>query len=388
MDEQSVPQPEERPADPVAEPAPPRETAPPENAGAPYATAGRASDRPGAASPTFAAPGFAPPPPRKAFPWAPFLGGTVFGCGCLPWLALFLIIVIAMSAGTSETGGPRGDSVGLINVTGIITSGDGDGGFLGSAGADAQGIIRRLEAARTNDRIKAVVLYINSPGGSAAGSDAVYQAVEKLRAAKKPVVVAMGDVAASGGYYIASAADRIFANGATVTGSIGVITELPNFSDPNGWISKSGYDQVVIKSGKYKDMGNPFRPMTPDERALFQQMVNDIYNQFLTAVSTARKMPLARLKPLADGRVFTGRQAVKNGLIDEIGGLDQAMAYAGEKVGLGPDPKVYKMGGTALERLLGETNSITQSIAQRKALSLLLLDPRAQALSESLGSAR
>lgn len=331
----------------------------------------------------------APPSSRRSFPWAPFLGGTAFGCGCLPWAALFIFGFLLAALGGSAERGPSGDSVGLINISGIITSGSpGEGGLFSAGGADAQDIISQLERAEANQRIKAVVLYINSPGGSAAGSDAVYAEVQKLRAEGKPVTVAMGDVAASGGYYIASAADRIFANGATITGSIGVISEFTNVSDPNGWIHKSGYDPIVIKSGKFKDMGNPFRPMTADEKALFQQMVNDIYGQFLSAVSKGRNMPVASLKPLADGRAFTGRQAVKNGLVDQLGSLDDAVSYAAKKAGLGPNPKVYRLGGTPLERLLGDTSTLTQALSRRSPLDLLLLDPRAQAIAQSLNAAR
>lgn len=287
----------------------------------------------------------------------------------------------------SSAGGPTGppkDCVGLINVTGIITSGEADGGpFGGGSGAEAQSIIDQLEVARNNKNIKSVVLWINSPGGSAAGSDAVYNEIEKVRI-KKKVVVAMGDVAASGGYYIASASDRIFANGATLTGSIGVISELPNFSAPNGWIKKSGYDEIVVKSGKFKDMGNPFRPMTTDERAMFQTMVNDIYDQFLTAVSEARKIDKEKLRPIADGRVFTGRQALKLHLIDEIGTLKDAIAYAGEQSGLSSDPTVYRLSRSPFERLFGDTQSLYQGAAERKLMGLLLLDPRAAELAKEM----
>lgn len=366
MDEQYAPNPEERPE---------------ESAGA------RSRAGWGAAPQPTPPPAFVPS--RRAFPWGPFLGGTAFGCGCLPWLGLLLLGIFIAGIGGGAERGPSGDSVGIISVSGVITSGAPDGGGLfGGGGADAQSIISQLERARENRRIKAVVLYINSPGGSAAGSDAVYQEVRKVRADGIPVAVSMGDVAASGGYYIASAADRIFANGATTTGSIGVIASIPNFSDPNGWIHKSGYDEVVIKSGKFKDMGNPFRPVTAAEKDLFQQMINDIYNQFLSAVSKGRNMPMARLKPLADGRAYTGRQAVKNGLVDEIGGLDDAVAYAAKKAGMGANPKIYKFGGSPIDRLLGDTGVLSQSLMRRSPLELLLLDPRAQAVAQSLNAAR
>ena len=335
---------------------------------------------------------FAPPPSppqreKKGLSWAAFFGGTLFGCGCLPFVVVILLIGGLSSFAGHAPSGPRQDCVGLINVSGIITSGEADGGpFSGSTGAEAQSIIDQLEEARKNDKIKSVVIWINSPGGSAAASDAVYTEVEKVRTSGKKVVVAMGDVAASGGYYIASAADRIYANGATVTGSIGVISELPNFSNPGGWIKKSGYDEIVVKSGKFKDMGNPFRPMTRDEKALFQNMVDDIYNQFLTAVSKARKIDIATLRPLADGRVFTGRQAVKIGLVDKIGTLRDAIVYAGEQGGIKGEPPVYKLSSSPLSRLLGGTNDMYQGAMQRKVLGMMLLDPRAAALTKALTS--
>ncbi|HEY3413391.1 MAG TPA: signal peptide peptidase SppA [Armatimonadota bacterium] len=386
--------------EPVAEPAAPPPQAPPPQ-GATFGTA------PGASATTFAAPpsaaqpplysaprtSFSPPPPppardKKGLSWAAFFGGALFGCGCLPFvvMALFFGTVTSLiSRGPSAGTGPSRDSVGLINVTGVITSGEADGGpFGGASGAEAQSIIDQLEEARKNDKIKSVVLWINSPGGSAAASDAVYTEVEKVRTGGKKVVVAMGDVAASGGYYIASAADRIYANGATLTGSIGVISELPNFSNPSGWIKKSGYDEIVVKSGKFKDMGNPMRPMTREEKALFQDMVDDIYNQFLTAVSKARRIDMATLRPLADGRVFTGRQAVKNGLVDKIGTLRDAIAYAGEQGGIKGDPPIYKLSSSPLSRLLSGTGEMYQGSMQRKMLGLLLLDPRAAALAKAL----
>jgi protease IV len=332
---------------------------------------------------------YAPPPPAPArrgsgMNWGAFFGGALFGCGCLP-LAAFVLFVTSITALIPKgASGPREDAVGLIDVSGVITSGSADGSPFEASGAGAQTIIDQLEQARTSNRIKSVVLWINSPGGSAAGSDAVYTEVQKVRTSGKKVIVAMGDVAASGGYYIASAADRIYANGATITGSIGVISEIPNYSDPKGWIKKSGFDAVVVKSGKYKDMGNPLRPMTRDEKALFQEMVDDIYNQFLNAVSKARKMDVARLRPLADGRVFTGRQAVKLGLIDKIGTLGDAIAYAGEQGNLGPEPKVHKLGKSTLSRLLGDTDSMYQGVAQRKLLGLMLLDPRVAAIAKEM----
>ncbi|HEY3268097.1 MAG TPA: signal peptide peptidase SppA [Armatimonadota bacterium] len=362
-------EPEERPAPPPPPPPTPPTPPPPP-------------------PPSFYAPA-APPPRKKGANWGLFLGGAVLGCGCLPLVAFLLFsasIGALMGSGSSSGVGPSRDSVAVIDVSGVITSGELTRSPFGSSGADAQYIIEQLEKTRTNRHIKAVVLWINSPGGSAAGSDAVYTEVQKVRTSGKKVVVAMGDVAASGGYYIASAADRIYANGATLTGSIGVISEIPNYSNPNSWAKKSGLmDAEVIKSGKFKDMGNPMRPMTREERALFQQMVDDIYGQFLNAVSKARRIPVATLRPLADGRVYTGRQAVKNGLVDEIGNLRDAISYAGEQAHLGPDPMVHKMGGSSLSDFLTGTETMYQGASLPSRLrGLLLMDPRAAAMAGHL----
>lgn len=344
---------------------------------------------------TFSAPPPPPPPaPVRRFSWSAFLGGTLFGCGCLSWiLPLLFFTVLAGALSSVSSLSSRGesvpsDSVGLINVDGIITSGKPDGSLFGGSGAEAQRIIRQLKAARANKRIKAVVLYINSPGGSAAGSDAIYEEVLKLRQADIPVIAAMGDMAASGGYYVAAAADRIYANGATLTGSIGVISQLPNFSDPNGWIGRSGYDVEVFKSGRYKDMGNPFRPIPPDERALFQQMVDDIYGQFLAAVSKGRNIPIATLRPLADGRIYTGRQAIKHRLVDQIGTLQDAIAYANKKAGLPEDAEPYRFRDNPLTELLGTPSLLAPNFGggARSPLGLMLLDPRAREMAKSLTS--
>jgi protease-4 len=161
----------------------------------------------------------------------------------------------------------------------------------------------------------------------------------KIRKEHKTVVTSMGDLAASGGYYIASASDKIYANGSTITGSIGVIYQG---SDMSGLYKKIGIQPEVIKTGKYKDTGSPARQLRPDERKLIQDLINDTFQQFIQAVSEGRKMPESKVRSLADGRIFTGRQAKKLGLVDEIGGLQQAKMGTAKLAGISGEPKIVE----------------------------------------------
>ena len=213
-------------------------------------------------------------------------------------------------------------SVGLIELSGPISD-SGAGGLLGGTSGGARGFIREVEAARKDDNIKSVVIRINSPGGAASASQEMYEAVMRLRKAK-PVICSMGDVAESGGYYTAAACTKIYANRATTTGSIGVITEFPNYQE---LAKKVGIGQSIIKSGKFKDTGNPARPLTAEEKQLFQGLITNLYNQFVNDIVTGRKeatkgqLTREKLLKLANGRVYTGEQAVQNKLIDETGDL-------------------------------------------------------------------
>jgi protease-4 len=173
-----------------------------------------------------------------------------------------------------------------------------------------------------------VVLRINSPGGAVTASDIMYQDLLHFRRrTHKPVVACMMDVAASGGYYLAMGCDWIYAHPSTVTGSIGVIMSLYN---AKGLFAKIGVASNPIKSGPNKDIGNPARDMTPEERAILQGMVNSFYDQFIQVVSTGRKLPEDRIRALADGRVYTGLDACKLGLVDEVGYLEDAIHRAKE----------------------------------------------------------
>lgn len=269
--------------------------------------------------------------------------------GLWPWLAGLAFVGI-LGLGLMTLGimgnGPIEPSVGLIEVSGPISD-SGASGLLGGTAGGARDFIREIAQARDDKQIKAVVIRINSPGGSASASQEMYEAVRRLRA-KKPVICSMGDVAASGGYYIASACDKIYANRATTTGSIGVITELLNYQE---LARKIGLDQSIIKSGKFKDAGNPARPLTLEERQLFQGLINNLYNQFVNDVVAGRKaatngqLTRAKLLKLADGRVYSGEQAKANGLIDETGGLYEATRFAATKGGLKEDAPVRSFSG-------------------------------------------
>ncbi|MBU4320953.1 MAG: signal peptide peptidase SppA, partial [Nitrospinae bacterium] len=177
---------------------------------------------------------------------------------------------------------------------------------------------------------------VDSPGGAVAPSQEIYEEVKKATL-KKKVIVSMGSVAASGGYYISAPADRIIANPGTLTGSIGVIMEIPNIE---GLMNKIGVKTEVIKSGRYKDIASAFRKMGKEERLILQGVLDDVHEQFIKAVSDGRKIPFDEVKKIADGRIFTGRQAMEARLVDELGTLEDAIAAAGRLAGIKGEPEV------------------------------------------------
>ncbi|MDI6894210.1 MAG: signal peptide peptidase SppA [Bacillota bacterium] len=231
-----------------------------------------------------------------------------------------------------------GNAVGLVFLEGIITTGSSGSRLLGAVlGSDS--VLVELRKAREDPATRAVVLRINSPGGSAAGSQEIAREVQRLREADKVVVTSMGDVAASGAYWVASATEHIMADPGSLTGSIGVIMEVQNLE---GLYGKLGIRYETIKSGPHKDMGSPARPLDPEERAILQGMVDDIFQQFVDAVVQGRagKMTRPQVLALADGRVFTGRQALQNGLVDELGNLRDSIQKAADLAGIGESYEV------------------------------------------------
>lgn len=219
-----------------------------------------------------------------------------------------------------------GDGVALIYIDGVI--GESSGASLVKTGGS---YLDQLHAAAEDARIKAVILRINSPGGSAAASQELYRAVLDLRQQGKPVVASLGDTAASGGYYTAAAADYIYANGSTITGSIGVIMQSANLAE---LYEVLGIDVEVVKSGEFKDMGSASRPLSDAERELLTELIMDAWDQFVEDVSTARNLPRDQVEQVADGRIMTGRQALEAGLVDELGTLKDAEQKALELAGI------------------------------------------------------
>jgi len=243
----------------------------------------------------------------------------------LLWWALGgLVLLLVGNALFSDLDMPGEDRIGLVRVEGVIL--------------DSKDTVSELKRFGDSSSIKAIVLRIDSPGGGVVPSQEIHDAVQRVRTKQnKTVVASMGTVAASGGYYIAAAADRIVANPGTLTGSIGVIMEMVNLE---GLLHKVGVEGVVIKSGRYKDVGSPFRKMNPEERRILQFVMDDVHEQFIEAVAEGRSLGVKDVRPLADGRIFTGRQAVDAKLVDELGDLDDAIRIAAEMVGIEGEPAV------------------------------------------------
>ncbi len=247
----------------------------------------------------------------------PFLMASLTVAGIF---VFFLLVVF--TSGVLRTGSSivsMSDKIGILEVEGPI--------------ADSTLLLAQIKKFRDHDNIKAVVARIDSPGGGVAPSQEIYAEL-KLLAAEKPLVVSMGSVAASGGYYLAVAAERIFANPGSITGSIGVIMSFPNYRELLG---KVGVQTEVVKSGRFKDIGSATRPFTAADRTLLQGLIDDVHQQFVEAVSDGRHMSIDRLQPFVDGRIFTGRQAKDIGLIDELGTLNDAIKYAAKVAGIDED---------------------------------------------------
>lgn len=240
--------------------------------------------------------------------------------------------------------------IAIIYVEGVIIGGRGQNTLLTEYGG-TDNLIKQLHTARDDSSVKAVILRINSPGGSAPASQEVGEEIKKLRAAGKIVVTSMGDVAASGGYWLAACSDKIYANPATLTGSIGVYMPYANWEE---LYKKIGIQQEKIKSGPHKDILSPDRQMTAEERALIQIMVDDMYNQFVAVVAEGRKMDPERVRQLADGRIYTGNQAKELGLVDELGNMYDAIDGTAAMAGIRGKPEIKEYGKlNPLQVLLG-----------------------------------
>lgn len=232
--------------------------------------------------------------------------------------------------------GAQKDAVGWVSINGAIYASE--GGRPWDKGADQWS--RRLRALAEQKDVKAIVLDINSPGGSVGAVQELYSNILRVRREKKlPVVAVFGDVAASGGYYIAAACDKVIAHPGSLTGSIGVIFSVQNFE---GLLGKVGVKVDPVKSGKHKDIGSPARPMTPEERKILQSLIDDAYDQFTVAISSGRNLPIERVRELADGRIYSGRQALEAGLVDALGDTQDALELAAKLGGIRGKPRVKR----------------------------------------------
>lgn len=248
-------------------------------------------------------------------------------------VVLFVLVIVAGILSRTEDVGPlrQEGRVAVIRVSGPIMGGTGNEFSLnGQTTATSGTLMKQFRKARTDDTVKAVLLRIDSPGGSAAATQEAATELERLKETGKPVIVSMGDTAASGAYWLAAYGDKIYANPSTITGSIGVYM---SYYDLQGLSDKIGVKEEKIKSGAHKDIFSPFRPMTDEERQLTQTMVNNMYDQFVAVVAKERHMDEQKVRSLADGRVFTGQQALDAGLVDEMGNYYDALSYAGSLVG-------------------------------------------------------
>ncbi|MEK6570541.1 MAG: signal peptide peptidase SppA [Bacteroidota bacterium] len=253
--------------------------------------------------------------------------------GILGALAVLFVFVFVVSfllfVGTTRDDGfisAIGDKIAVVELKEVISS--------------SERVVYQLKKHRENSSVKAIVLRVDSPGGAVVPSQEMYEEVRKTREAGKPIIVTMGSVAASGGYYVSCGATKIVANRGTLTGSIGVISQFLQLEE---LMSKIGIASTTVKTGKFKDSGSPFRKFSEEDRKYWEGLIKDTYNQFLSVVVRERQIPHERLLSIADGRVFTGEQALQLGLVDTLGTYEDAIRIAADMVGIRGEPVVVKM---------------------------------------------
>jgi len=251
--------------------------------------------------------------------------------GIFGFLAIFFLIIVFIFAAffgeddTEDVSSGTAGTIALVELNEPIVS--------------SERAVQQIKRFRENTMVRAIVLRIESPGGGVSASQEIYEEVKKTRAYGKPIVVSMGSVAASGGYYIAIGASKIVANPGSITGSIGVISQ---FMHVNQLLDKIGVTSTTIKSGKLKDAGSPFRNPNEEDKRYFQEMIDDVYDQFVTAVAEERKLEKSLVKKYADGRVFTGRKAYELKLIDTLGTYQDAIKIAAQLAEIYGTPRVIK----------------------------------------------
>ena len=242
-------------------------------------------------------------------------------------IVVFFVLVLGITLLIEVMPGAQENSIALIRIEGVIL--------------DSTEVIQQIEQFAANSAVQAIVVRIDSPGGAVVPSQEIYAALKRVcDDGEKAVVTSMGNMAASGGYYIAAASNTILANPGTITGSIGVIMEMTNIQE---LLSKVGVESVVVKSGLYKDLASPFRPLDEASRSILQRVMDDVHNQFIDAVAEGRDMELEQVHALADGRIFTGRQALAANLVDRLGTLQDAIQLAADLAGIAEEPSVIEL---------------------------------------------
>jgi protease-4 len=264
-------------------------------------------------------------------------------------VGVITLMIVAMRSDRKFSG--FGDKIAVVDLEGVII--------------EPQTVVGQLKDFGDDDSIKAIILHINTPGGGAAASQEIYTEVRRIRDEKKKTIVAsVESVGASGGYYVASGTNKIYANPASVVGSIGVISEWINYEELMKWAKLK---DVTMKAGALKDAGNPAREMTPEERAYFQSLIDDMHQQFISAVAEGRKMKVDDVKAIADGRVWTGQQALPLKLVDKLGDFQTAVDETAKSVGIKGEPELVrpqKERRTLLDVLTGDVSSFVPDKAK------------------------
>jgi len=285
----------------------------------------------------------------RALLWILIGGGAFF----LFVLAVFTLVYLTIHAGGGEASfGGFGDRIGVVDLDGVILS--------------PQPVVSELKKFGDDSSIKAIILHVNSPGGGVAASEEIYREVKRIRTQKKKkIVVSIETVGASGAFYVASASDKIYADSGSIVGSIGVIAQWVNYGDLLKWAKLK---DVVIKTGEFKDTGNPTRDLTPAEQAYMQSLIDNMFGQFIKAVADGRGLKYDDVKSIANGKVWTGQQAASMKLIDKVGDFETAVADTAKSVGIKGEPTLVRPDKDRRTLLDLMTGDISQYLPTREKM--------------------
>jgi protease-4 len=289
-------------------------------------------------------------PRSRTLLWILIGGGAFF----LFVLAVFSLVYLTLHAGGSEAGGlgSFGDRIGVVDLDGVILS--------------PQPVVGQLKKFGDDSSIKAIIIHVNSPGGGVAASEEIYREVKRIRDEKKKrIVVSIETVGASGAFYVAAGSNKIYADKGSIVGSIGVIAQWVNYGDLLKWAKLK---DVVIKTGEFKDTGNPARDLTPSEQAYMQALIDNMFGQFIQAVADGRKMKFDDVKAIANGKVWTGEQALSMKLIDQVGDFESAVNDTAKSVGIKGEPTLVRPDRDRKTMLDLLTGDISQWIPGREKM--------------------